>query len=248
MIIIDIVTITYNNYKGLVKTTESIMKQKYKSINWIIIDGASEDNTVEYINQITRSAESSININIISEKDNGIYDAMNKGIEYSKGDYIIFLNAGDEFNSNDVLSSIFDNLSLSPTLIYGNYNRETNNGLLSLVKAKPILYIYHSLPTSHQAIFYKRSLIDKQRYNLTYTVSSDYHFTSKFIKKTNCIKDKNYLIVDKTISIFEYNGLSRNNLPLLYKDAFNIQKEIFNLNIIFRLLSYFLKYLRNKVL
>jgi len=248
MLKIDIITITYNNHNGLLKTGKSILKQTYKHINWIIVDGNSNDNTINYVHDLISKPTNNLNIIFHSEDDRGIYDAMNKGINQAKGDYLLFLNAGDELAYDDVLTEMFSQLVDRPSIIYGNYYRELKNNNFVCIKAKPLQYIYHSLPTSHQAIFYKRVAIDTLRYDLKYKVSSDYFFTSKFIKNLNCIEKKDYLIVNNIIAIFEYNGLSRNNLSELYKDAFDIQKEVFNLNILLRISSYLFKYVRNKFL
>ncbi len=245
---IDIITITYNNYDGLKKTSENLLKQTYHHINWIIIDGLSSDNSMEYLNSL--NIPTNINLKIISEQDKGIYDAMNKGIDNSAGDYLIFLNAGDQLENENTLNNIFLHLNINdfPAIIYGNFYRELKDNTLALVMAKPLWYIYHSLPTSHQAIFYNRNSVDTLRYNLKYKISSDYDFTAKFIKNNQCITTKNYLKIDEIISVFEYNGLSKHNMPMVYKDAYDIQNEVFNLNIGLRTLSYLLKYLRNKLL
>lgn len=243
---INIITVCFNNLTGLKKTYKSILGQSYNHFNWMVIDGKSNDGTVEFLEQVKQ--ENQIEIIYKSEDDDGIYDAMNKGIDLSNGDYLLFLNAGDELSSDNVLSDVFDNRKHMPSIIYGNYYRELKNGDLALIKAKPIRYIYHSLPTSHQAIFYNRSAIDTLRYRLDYHVSSDYYFTSQLMKNLDCIAKKDYVIINKPIAVFEYNGMSRNNLSGLYKDAFDIQKEVWQLNIIFRIFSYMFKYLRNKFL
>lgn len=243
---IDIVTITFNNYEGLLKTEKSIALQDYHWINWIVIDGKSSDGTIGFMEGKVK--KSLINTTFLSEEDSGIYDAMNKGIELSKGDYVLFLNAGDEFHNGDTLSKIFSNLGNEPSIIYGDYYRELKNGELAFVKAKPIWYIYHSLPTSHQAIFYKRKSIESLRYSLDYKVSSDYFFTAKLIRTRDCIRRDDYLMVQIPVAIFEYNGLSRNNLSTLYKDAFRVQKEVLNIGLFFRILSYIFKFIRNKLI
>lgn len=244
--LISIVTICFNNLDGLQKTYASIIDQSYREFSWIVIDGGSNDGSLEFLKGLKK--DSIIDLNYISEPDNGVYDAMNKGIKMSFGDYIIFLNAGDYFYSNDILKDIFSNYADEYALIYGNYFRELKNGQLALITAKPIYYIYHSLPTSHQAIFYNRKKLSDLRYNLKYKISSDYFLTAKFIKTLNLIENKDYLIVDEAISVFEYNGMSRNNLAQLYVDAFNIQEDVLKLNVFFRVASYVFKYLRNKLL
>lgn len=243
---IDIVTITFNNYEGLLKTEKSVALQDYHWINWIVIDGKSSDGTIDFMEG--KAKNSLINTTFLSEEDLGIYDAMNKGIDLSKADYTLFLNAGDELHDGNTLTKIFSNLGNAPSIIYGDYYRELKNGELDFVKAKPMWYIYHSLPTSHQAIFYKRRSIKNLRYSLNYKVSSDYFFTAKLIKIHDCIRRGDYLLIQIPVAIFEYNGLSRTNLPILYKDAFIVQKEVLNMSLIFRILSYIFKLLRNKLI
>ena len=103
---LSIVTINYNNKKGLAKTIESVTNQEFKDFEWIIVDGGSTDESVALIQD---------NLNHIdywvSEKDQGIYDAMNKGIKASTRDYILFLNSGDYFYTNEA-TKIIDNASM----------------------------------------------------------------------------------------------------------------------------------------
>ncbi|EKD4816644.1 glycosyltransferase, partial [Escherichia albertii] len=94
--IITIITINYNNAEGLAKTIASIDKQTNKEFEYLIIDGGSDDNSVEHAKKSVMCSR------IISEKDNGIYDAMNKGAYLAKGEYIIFINSGDELRKNSI--------------------------------------------------------------------------------------------------------------------------------------------------
>ena len=102
---ITIVTVTYNCSKILKETLESCINQDYENVEYIIIDGASTDGTLDIINQHSENISF-----ILSEPDKGIYDAMNKGIEHATGEWIFFLNAGDKFYSNKTLSDLFHNI------------------------------------------------------------------------------------------------------------------------------------------
>lgn len=98
---ITIVTVTYNCSKILKETLESCINQDYENVEYIIIDGASTDGTLDIINQHSENISF-----ILSEPDKGIYDAMNKGIEHATGEWIFFLNAGDKFYSNKTLTPL----------------------------------------------------------------------------------------------------------------------------------------------
>ena len=101
---LSIITVNYNNCQGLERTINSIAKQSYRDIEYIVIDGGSIDDSVEII----KKNESVISL-WVSEKDNGIYNAMNKGIKYATGEWIIMMNAGDIFNNESVLQNIMNN-------------------------------------------------------------------------------------------------------------------------------------------
>ncbi|HDY89306.1 MAG TPA: glycosyltransferase, partial [bacterium] len=121
---LSIITVTYNAEACLEKTIQSVINQTYKNIEYIIIDGGSSDKTLSIIKKYKKYIKY-----CISEPDKGIYDAMNKGIKIAKGDYINFLNAGDFYYENNVLSYLFDNLDKSVDLLYGDSYLIDQNGV-----------------------------------------------------------------------------------------------------------------------
>ena len=111
---LTIITINYNNSKGLLKTFESIKNQTWLDFEYIVIDGGSTDGGKELI-------ENNKQINYwVSEKDSGVYNAMNKGIRAATGDYIIFMNSGDFFYDNDVLEKVAKHFDSNISILYGN--------------------------------------------------------------------------------------------------------------------------------
>ena len=100
--VLSVITIVYNNVRDIERTMLSVLNQTYHAIEYIVIDGASTDGTLDiikqYKNRITK---------LISEKDKGIYDAMNKGLAIATGDYVIFMNSGDEFYATDTVAKVF---------------------------------------------------------------------------------------------------------------------------------------------
>lgn len=112
----SVITVTYNNLQGLLKTSESILEQTFGEFEWIIVDGGSADGTVQFLTSFDR-----LKINWVSEKDGGIYAATNKGIKLSRGEYCIFMNAGDRFLDASVLLNVSDAIGLDrPAIVYGD--------------------------------------------------------------------------------------------------------------------------------
>ncbi len=206
----SIVTVTLNNRKGLTRTAASISGQECKDFEWLIIDGGSTDGTIEDLK--------SYNAALISEPDQGIYDAMNKGIVMAKGDYILFLNAGDCLSNPDILAKIQSTISHSkPEFIYGDSWEETN-GQLNYKPSRSHDSISLGMFTHHQAMIYKRETLGKLIYDLNYKISADYDFTLRFLEKTN-----NQLRLQIPFCIFESGGISQQKARLGRMEQFIIR-------------------------
>jgi putative colanic acid biosynthesis glycosyltransferase len=158
MITINVITIVRNDSVGLRRTWESLSSQTLAPNKWIIIDGASTDNTSEVIGEIGGSAF------VVSEPDDGIYDAMNKGLSASrkfKSDYVVFMNAGDEFYEQSTLDLVSKSLSLlnpAPDLFYGDCVW-AGTGVQHLKKARSHRFIYYGMFASHQSMYFKSTSI-----------------------------------------------------------------------------------------
>lgn len=159
---ITIITVTFNADKYLQETIESVVNQHYGNIEYIIVDGASNDDTLKII----KKYENNIDY-WISEKDNGIYDAMNKGIDLARGNGLLFLNAGDHFVGNVISDKI-----VIPCFLNVKYH----NAFGKLVDIKSKSYKL-GLPTCHQGIVFENKRI---KYNLDYKIASDYEFYLRY--------------------------------------------------------------------
>jgi len=198
---LSIITINFNNKAGLNKTINSVTSQKFTDFEYIIIDGGSTDKSVDeikkYADKITFWT---------SEKDNGIYDAMNKGISKASGEYCYFLNSGDYFYSNNVLQNIFKN-NPPEEILYGNVMIEKNGNIEGQKIHPDTLSNYYLLTQviAHQAQFIKRSLFEKfGNYNLEFKIVSDYElFVRMFLKYK--VTAKHFPVV---IAVFDLSGLS----------------------------------------
>lgn len=169
---VTIITVTYNAQDCLEQTILSVINQTYSNIEFIIIDGGSNDDTINII----KKYESHINL-WISEKDQGIYDAMNKGINLATGDWINFMNAGDIFASNNTIQQVFDNNYLEYDYIYGDRINKDTIGLY-YEKASPFFNHKNAYCPAkgvcHQSTFTKRNIAYKYKYSLKYKIAGDY--------------------------------------------------------------------------
>ena len=205
---VSIITINYNNKEGLEKTIQSVISQTYNDYEYIIIDGGSTDGSVDIIKQNEKGIDY-----WISEKDTGIYNAMNKGIQRAKGEYLHFLNSGDCYYSNDVLDFFFRNKTYAEGIIRGTValNKENKEEYFNNHSSEKITFYqlyYHTI--HHQATFINKSLFDRYGlYEEQYKISSDWLFFAKAI-----LNGEDTIFVDKIVVLFDVTGISTVNHEL----------------------------------
>ncbi len=191
----SIITITKNNRSGFLRTQENLKNQSFCDFEWVAVDGNSTDGTKDHLPD-----------NAISEPDNGIYDAMNKGIDRAGGEYVLFLNAGDTLSDIDILATLAKTIAAEkPDFIYGDA-LETGG---FYKKARQHKHLDWGMFTHHQAMIYRRNLIGDLRYETNYKIAGDYAFTRAFLKKCSVIS-----YVPAAICIFETGGVSQRNQRL----------------------------------
>ena len=207
---ISIITINYNNVQGLKRTMESVENQTCKVFEYIIVDGASTDGSVEIVQQVKQTAFQQFQL--ISESDTGIYNAMNKGIKRSSGDFLLFLNSGDVLFDNSVIENCVKRLDDKCDLISGKLTLINRNEEIVLNPPKELnLYqsIYNHL--THPNTFIKRSLFDRYGlYNEENKIVSDWEFFFLASGLNNC----KYQPLDINISKFYEDGVSSSNMEL----------------------------------
>lgn len=222
LIKISIVTVVYNDKNGLEKTIASVRSLNYSNKEFIIIDGNSNDGTVDVL-----KANESVVHKYVSEQDSGIYDAMNKGINLASkdSDYIIFMNAGDEFANPDVFKNIFSNDNINEIekydVVYGDRNYISLNGKVTFQKAGNIDTINRRMVFGHQSVFVKREVLLNNLFNTTYKNAADYNQFVTIYKN----KGK-FLHVPVSVCNFYAGGASENGI-LPYLEVLKIQMEHF---------------------
>lgn len=219
---LSIITINYNNLSGLKKTMESVLAQTSKDFEYIIIDGGSTDGSVEFIQQISKSTNKQINW--ISESDNGIYHAMNKGIKVAKGEYCQFLNSGDYLISPDVTEKMLAAMTDAP-ICYGNKIKLFENGRKLYNKEIPVISMltFYAGTLNHATAYIKKSLFEKYgMYDESYKIVSDWKFYLIAVGLNNEKVD----YVDVDLVYFDMKGISNSNLSLSKDERRIVLKEL----------------------
>ncbi len=190
---ISVITVCYNAVDSIEETIKSVINQTYDNIEYIIIDGGSTDGTIDIIKRY------SSHINYwISERDNGIYDAMNKGIAIASGSYMYFLNAGDTFYNEFVVDKLFKDKN-SLCVVYGNVIR-SNNRVIYGGKFSRFRLSYENI--CHQSIFYPAKVLKNFQFDTTFKILSDWALNMKLWKKYT------FHFIDTIIANYEGGGVS----------------------------------------
>ncbi|MDD3412688.1 MAG: glycosyltransferase family 2 protein [Lachnospiraceae bacterium] len=233
---ITVITVCYNAEKSIGKTIESVKCQSYKNIEYIIIDGNSKDSTLQKIEE----HRGDLPIILISEPDHGIYDAMNKGVAISTGDYIHFLNAGDLYYDKDVINRIVEDIeNEGADILYGNILYRYLNGNTETREygraCSRKIYFATGDCINHQAIFAKRELLTRMPFDLTYKICADRDWMMRVSKA-----DSTFYACGRIICVYGLDGAS-----LIQKDIYNdeakkcIKKQFLILYPLFLLFDFF---------
>lgn len=207
---ISVITVVWHDAAGLEKTIQSVISQTYENVEFIVIDGGSTDGTTDVI----KKYEDQIDY-WVSEKDNGIYDAMNKGILAATGTWVNFMNAGDTFVDNNVLSNIQFEKYAHDVLLYG---KKTQQGKVILPLALEKLEI-GEIHANHQSMFFnKEKLGSELHYDLMYKIYGDYELVNKiYLNHKNLIQ-----YIDIVVADFEGGGVSSIPSTQKRKDKYKI--------------------------
>jgi len=226
---ITVVTVSYNAAATIEETILSVVDQTYDNIEYIVIDGGSTDGTVDIIKRYAEggSEYSKHNNSIsywVSEPDKGIYDAMNKGIKISTGDYLNFMNSGDcFFNSTTINDVVLAGLNIYD-IVYGDTIFVYQNMKL-YVKPRPLTAFYDADPIYHQSSFTRTTLLKKDSFDTSFKIAADYDF---FFKQY--IRGAIFKYLDIPISFFDAeDGISSNRVMLRMKENLRVTNQIKNI-------------------
>lgn len=219
----SIVTITFNAEQTLPATLASVVEQTFADYEYIVVDGQSTDRTVE----IARSSGVP-RMSIKSEKDSGLYDAMNKGIDRANGDYLIFLNAGDAFHSPSSLQELADAVKSGncPDIVYGqtqivdSERRFISMRHLTAPKRLTFGSFRRGMLVCHQAFVVRRALAD--HYDLRYRFSADYEWCLRMLKKM-----KSSAYTGTTLIDYLADGLTDRNHKASLRERYKIMCDYY---------------------
>lgn len=238
-----IITVTYNASETIPATLKSVAEQTCKLYEYLVIDGLSSDDTVRLAN------ESGIgNMTVISEKDRGIYDAMNKGLGIATGDYVIFLNAGDSFKNANTLQLIADKIMDNdyPGIVYGQTEivdasrKRIGDRHLSAPAILTLDSFKNGMVVCHQAFIVLRKLVDN--YDTRYKFSADYEWCIRCLQRShrNCYIDR--IIID-----YLFEGVTTANHYASLWERFRIMSHYFGFfPTLFRHVGFFVRNLKRK--
>jgi glycosyltransferase involved in cell wall biosynthesis len=229
--LISIITVVFNDAKSIEKTISSVINQTYNDIEYIIIDGGSNDSTVDII----KKYESKLTY-WISEPDRGIYDAMNKGINRSHGKWVLFMNSGDIFYSNQVIKNIFSrNIPANKLVIYGN--TVLDYGTFQRMKITSSLSnLWKGMVFTHQSSLMRTDIIKKYYFDTSYNIAADYNL---LISLWNDFGDEVFYKIDVIVScyratdgisnIMRMQSIQERQKILKSKSIFSIKRKIYYL-------------------
>ncbi len=211
--ILTIITINLNNAIGLSKTMHSVFNQSFLDIEYIVIDGKSNDDSLSVIHEFER-IQTVLNYKWISEPDNGIYHAMNKGIALAKGEYLQFLNSGDVLADDDVINNALNYLNNSNQIVYGNMLKPIKNKLKvdrGFADRQPTMLDFYRGTLNHSPAYIKKSLFDVYgNYDESLKIVSDWKWYLNII----VFKNINIQYIDLNVTVFDMNGISNMNKKL----------------------------------
>ncbi|OOQ58596.1 glycosyltransferase family 2 protein [Mucilaginibacter pedocola] len=219
---LSVITVVYNNLADIGRTMLSVLNQTYPHIEYIVIDGASTDGTLDiintYKNRITK---------FISEPDKGIYDAMNKGLALATGEYVIFMNSGDEFYAADTVEKVF--ATADDADIYYGETEMVNARRESLGQRRhkaPVKFSWrgfkYGMSISHQAIYIRRTLAEP--YDPAYQLSADIDWIIRAAKKA-----KKIVKVDGYVAKYLVGGMSKAKHRQSLEERFAIMRKHYGL-------------------
>ncbi len=200
---VSIITVSYNAEKTIEQTINSVLNQTYPNIEYIIIDGNSQDGTLGIINKYKHRISQ-----IVNEPDNGIYDAMNKGLKLVTGDIVGIINSDDwyELNAIEIIINVIYNTGAD--IVYGKLNVIENEKVVRQTNEIPLENMWHTMSVPHPATFVKRSVYDRVGlFDVSYNIAADYDFLLKAYSEGIIFK-----YINSVIANFRSNGVSSTKL------------------------------------
>ena len=212
---LTIITINRNNAAGLEKTMQSVLSQTCQDFEYVVVDGASSDDSVEVIRRL--AGQFGERLKWISEPDKGIYNAMNKGIGMASGTYLEFLNSGDRMASDDVVERMYDSLEKAgnPSILYGNMLKDMPDGKIlkdRCFAGRDITFLgFYKGTLNHSPAYIRKDLFEKYgMYDESLKIVSDW----KWYLQAIILGEEKPVYADIDVTLFDMTGISETNKEL----------------------------------
>lgn len=209
---ITVITVCFNACATIEKTIQSVINQTYDNLEYIIVDGGSADGTIDVIKKYRSKIAK-----FVSEPDRGIYDAMNKGSRLATGDWVLFMNSGDEFAHGTVVENIVGQIEKDADVVYGDnfmiYDSKT-------IYHKARFFSDHdiNLPFNHQSAFVRTELAKQHPFDLNYKIAGDYHFFYNLYRA-----DRRFQYVPFPVANYSMDGMSQKHVIRTFREVSDIQ-------------------------
>lgn len=230
---VSVITVCYNAIQDVEKTLQSVVGQSYPEIEYIVIDGGSTDGTINIIKKYANKIAY-----FVSEPDGGIYDAMNKGIRVATGEWINFMNAGDTFSSDTIISTVFgERYKEEVEVIYGDVYFTESHDSNYLQPARPLNFLRRAMPFCHQSSFVKRKAL--KEFDEHFKICADYnYFYSLYYENPN-----SFCYNPIPISVYDNRqGLSIDNPRKHRKENLEIRSKHKDVRWLVDLIKYHVKF------
>ena len=227
MPLFTIITVCYNAQDCIENTIQSVLRQNNKDYEYLIIDGMSQDNTLQIVERYqTEFLEKQVSFCTISEKDTGIYNAMNKGIDKASGEWMIFLNAGDVFYDGFVLEKVSRHTHTEAGVICGA-TFMVKDGMYKIDDPVSEGKLPDVMPACHQSIFWKSKILKQYKYNETYKICADRECLTRYAKD-----NIQFYFVNDIISKYTWDGVSSTEISKLAEEVWKIKCDLFHTTLI----------------
>ncbi len=223
---VSIITVVFNSVKQIEDTIKSVLEQSYPNFEYIIIDGGSTDGTKAVIDKYKAKLA-----HYVSEKDGGIYEAMNKGMQLASGDWVNFMNSGDVFYSPKTIEGVFEKAKSSFDIIYGDYIANYDRKGQRLIKAA-LPQPPHQMVLSHQSVFARSTALKLFPFDTQLRISADLKFYEQCWHH-----GLKFHYFPHIISIRSHAGLSELNRPQAFKETEEVLKAFYDKELVTRLMK-----------
>lgn len=221
---LSIITVHLNDFDGLLRTLHSLASTvESPDLEWIVIDGASDRqlDRGNLMDQVFQQASE-----FVSEPDKGIYDAMNKGTRMATGDYVLYLNAGDELHPEfDVGILHQETAGVNPDMVWGRCEVHYPDGVKIIVRPRPKSMTWYGLPANHQAMFFRRSVLGHAPYDARFRLAGDYELVCRLLKQGASL-----VRLDLVVSVFRRGGRTDTQGDISKAEENAIRNKYFNLH------------------